>query len=120
MDLRNTWQLAEHSVWQFGNSTYRRLGVCHTSSCLYTSFLTHVCELHNYSAGFCELSSPNAAHMFIQKTQALKSAAAKFSVSAGEGNRIIPSKTKDAADFQLRIDAGLRCIDKAPQCRVTG
>jgi len=42
---------------------------------------------------------------FVQKAQALKNAPAKFTASAVEGNRIIPSKTKDA-DFQLRIDAG--------------
>ncbi len=42
---------------------------------------------------------------FVQKAQALKNAPAKFTASAVEGNRIIPSKTKDA-EFQLRIDAG--------------
>jgi hypothetical protein len=42
---------------------------------------------------------------FVQKAQALKNAPAKFTASAVEGNRIIPSKTKDA-NFQLRIDAG--------------
>ncbi|KFX94641.1 hypothetical protein O988_06178 [Pseudogymnoascus sp. VKM F-3808] len=46
-----------------------------------------------------------AVGAFVQKAQALKNAPAKFSASAVEGNRIIPSKTKDA-DFQLRIDAG--------------
>jgi hypothetical protein len=46
-----------------------------------------------------------AVGAFVQKAQALKDAPAKFSASAVEGNRIIPSKTKDA-DFQLRIDAG--------------
>lgn len=42
---------------------------------------------------------------FVQKAQALKNAPSKFTASAVEGNRIIPSKTKDA-EFQFRIDAG--------------
>jgi hypothetical protein len=42
---------------------------------------------------------------FVQKAQAIKNAPAKFTATAIEGNRIIPSKTKDA-EFQLRIDAG--------------
>ena len=42
---------------------------------------------------------------FFQKAQAIKNASNKFTTSASEGGRIIPSPTKDA-DFQLRIDAG--------------
>jgi hypothetical protein len=42
---------------------------------------------------------------FVQKAQAIKNAPTKFAATAVEGNRIIPSKTKDA-EFQLRIDAG--------------
>jgi hypothetical protein len=42
---------------------------------------------------------------FVQKAKAIKNAPSKFTSSASEGSRIIPSKTKDA-DFQLRIDAG--------------
>jgi hypothetical protein len=42
---------------------------------------------------------------FAQKAGAIKNAPAKFTATAVEGNRIIPSKTKDA-EFQLRIDAG--------------
>ena len=41
----------------------------------------------------------------ITKFKGVKNAASKFSASAAEGNRIIPSRTKDA-EFQLRIDAG--------------
>lgn len=39
------------------------------------------------------------------KLAAITKAASKFSASAAEGSRIIPSRTKDA-DVQLRIDAG--------------
>lgn len=39
------------------------------------------------------------------KLKDVKNAASKFSASAVEGNRIMPSRTKDA-DCQLRIDAG--------------
>lgn len=39
------------------------------------------------------------------KFRGVKNAASKFSASAAEGNRIMPSPTKDA-EFQLRIDAG--------------
>lgn len=42
---------------------------------------------------------------FVQKAQAIKNAPAKFSATTVEGNRILPSRTKDA-DFQFRIDAG--------------
>jgi hypothetical protein len=42
---------------------------------------------------------------FVQKAQAIKNAPAKFTATAVEGNRIIPSKSHDA-EFQLRIDAG--------------
>ena len=46
-----------------------------------------------------------ALDSFFQKAQAVKNASGKFTASAAEGNRIIPSPPKDA-DFQLRIDAG--------------
>ena len=39
------------------------------------------------------------------KLKGVKNAASKFSASAAEGNRIMPSPTKDA-EYQLRIDAG--------------
>lgn len=39
------------------------------------------------------------------KLKGVKNAASKFSASAAEGNRIMPSPTKDA-DYQIRIDAG--------------
>jgi hypothetical protein len=39
------------------------------------------------------------------KLQALKNAASKFSPSVGEGNRIIPSPSKDE-QISVRIDAG--------------
>ena len=39
------------------------------------------------------------------KLKGIKNAASKFSASAAEGNRIVPSKTKDA-EYQVRIDAG--------------
>ncbi len=39
------------------------------------------------------------------KLGGVKNAASKFSASAAEGNRIMPSLTKDA-EYQLRIDAG--------------
>jgi hypothetical protein len=42
---------------------------------------------------------------FVQKAKAIKNAPSKFTSSVAEGNRIIPSRTKDA-EFQLRIDAG--------------
>ena len=39
------------------------------------------------------------------KLKNVKNAASKFSASAAEGNRILPSRTKDA-EYQIRIDAG--------------
>ena len=42
---------------------------------------------------------------FVQKAQAIKNAPSKFTAAATEGNRILPSRTKDA-EFQLRLDAG--------------
>jgi hypothetical protein len=42
---------------------------------------------------------------FIQKTKSLSGAASKFTPSVSDGNRILPSKSKDA-EFQCRIDAG--------------
>ena len=39
------------------------------------------------------------------KLKTMNNAASKFSASAAEGNRILPSKTKDA-EYQIRIDAG--------------
>jgi len=42
---------------------------------------------------------------FIQKAQGIKNAPAKFTASAVEGNRILPTRNKDA-EFQFRIDAG--------------
>jgi len=42
---------------------------------------------------------------FAQKAQGIKNAPAKFTASAVEGSRILPSRTKDA-EFQFRIDAG--------------
>ena len=41
----------------------------------------------------------------LTKLKGIKNAASKFSASAAEGSRIIPSRTKDA-EIQLRIDAG--------------
>lgn len=41
----------------------------------------------------------------ITKFKISKNAASKFTASAAPGNRIVPSKTKDA-EFQVRIDAG--------------
>lgn len=46
-----------------------------------------------------------ALDKFGQKAKGLKNAANKFSPSAREGHRIIPSRPSDA-DFQCRIDAG--------------
>jgi hypothetical protein len=42
---------------------------------------------------------------FVRKAQAIKNAPNKFTATAAEGSRIIPSRTNDA-EFQLRIDAG--------------
>jgi hypothetical protein len=42
---------------------------------------------------------------FVQKAQAIKNAPSKFTSTAVEGSRLIPSRTKDS-EFQLRIDAG--------------
>jgi hypothetical protein len=42
---------------------------------------------------------------FVQKAKSLSGAASKFTPGAAEGNRILPSKSKDA-EFQCRIDAG--------------
>ncbi|BDD61508.1 hypothetical protein MPDQ_004519 [Monascus purpureus] len=42
---------------------------------------------------------------FVQKAQGIKNAPSKFTATAAEGSRLIPSKTKDA-EFQMRIDAG--------------
>ena len=39
------------------------------------------------------------------KSKSIKNAASKFSALAAEGNRIIPSKTKDA-EYQVRINTG--------------
>ena len=39
------------------------------------------------------------------KLKSITNAASKFSATAAEGNRIVPSRTKDA-EFQVRIDAG--------------
>lgn len=39
------------------------------------------------------------------KLKGIKNAASKFSISAVEGHRLIPSQTKDA-EYQVRIDAG--------------
>lgn len=39
------------------------------------------------------------------KLKGIKNAASKFSASAAEGNRIVPSRTKDA-EYQVRVDAG--------------
>lgn len=41
----------------------------------------------------------------LGKMKSTKNAATKFSPAATEGNRIIPSRTKDA-EYQVRIDAG--------------
>ncbi|KAL8920486.1 MAG: hypothetical protein Q9208_006235 [Pyrenodesmia sp. 3 TL-2023] len=41
----------------------------------------------------------------FSKLRGIKNVASKFSASAEEGHRIVPSRTKDA-DFQVRIDAG--------------
>ena len=41
----------------------------------------------------------------INALKAIKNGASKFSAAAQEGNRIIPSKTKDAS-IPVRIDAG--------------
>lgn len=41
----------------------------------------------------------------LNKIKAIKNAASKFSASASEGSRLLPSKNKDDA-FQVRIDAG--------------
>jgi len=46
-----------------------------------------------------------AVNGFVQKAKSLSNPASKFTASVAEGNRLLPSKTKDA-DFQLRIDAG--------------
>lgn len=42
---------------------------------------------------------------FVQKAKSLSGAASKFTAAAADGNRILPSKSKDA-EFQCRIDAG--------------
>lgn len=42
---------------------------------------------------------------FAQLAQNVKNASSKFTGSAAEGSRLIPSKTKDE-QFQFRIDAG--------------
>jgi hypothetical protein len=42
---------------------------------------------------------------FVKKAASLTGAAAKFSPAVTEGNRILPSKTKDA-EFECRLDAG--------------
>ncbi|KAF1999204.1 hypothetical protein P154DRAFT_231746 [Amniculicola lignicola CBS 123094] len=42
---------------------------------------------------------------FVQKAKSLSSPASKFTPGAVEGNRILPSRNKDA-EFQCRIDAG--------------
>lgn len=41
----------------------------------------------------------------ISKLKNINNLASKFSASAVEGQRIVPSRTKDA-DFEVRIDAG--------------
>jgi hypothetical protein len=41
----------------------------------------------------------------LAKMKSTKNAAIKFSPAATEGNRIVPSRTKDA-EYQVRIDAG--------------
>lgn len=46
-----------------------------------------------------------ALNNFVQKAHNIKNASTKFTATAAEGSRIIPSKNKDA-DFQFRIDAG--------------
>ncbi|KAF1964496.1 hypothetical protein BU23DRAFT_561891 [Bimuria novae-zelandiae CBS 107.79] len=42
---------------------------------------------------------------FVQKAKALSGSASKFTPGVADGNRILPSKSKDA-EFQCRIDAG--------------
>jgi hypothetical protein len=42
---------------------------------------------------------------FVQKAKSLSGSASKFTPGAAEGNRILPSKYKDA-EFQCQIDAG--------------
>lgn len=42
---------------------------------------------------------------FVNKVRDTKNASAKFTATAVEGSRIVPSKTRDA-EFQFRIDAG--------------
>lgn len=42
---------------------------------------------------------------FVNKVQGIKNAPAKFTATAVEGSRIIPSQNRDA-EFQFRIDAG--------------
>lgn len=42
---------------------------------------------------------------FVQKAKSLSGAASKFTSAVADGNRILPSKSKDA-EFQCRIDAG--------------
>lgn len=57
------------------------------------------------SFDFVHLTMSKVLANFVQKAKAIKNAPSKFTSSAAEGNRIVPSRTKDA-DFQLRIDAG--------------
>lgn len=60
----------------------------------------------------CQIGSPlgesimsKAIGNFVQKVQAMKNASGKFTATAVEGSRIIPSKSRDS-ELQLRIDAG--------------
>lgn len=46
-----------------------------------------------------------ALSTFVNKAKGIKNAPTKFTATAAEGSRIIPSKNRDA-EFQLRIDAG--------------
>ena len=46
-----------------------------------------------------------ALSTFVNKVQGINNASVKFTATAVEGSRIVPSKNRDA-EFQFRIDAG--------------
>ena len=63
-----------------------------------------------YAACNCDLDPEErvmakAIDAAFLKLKGIKNGASKFSASASEGNRLMPSPTKDA-DYQVRLDAG--------------
>lgn len=91
------WLSMPHFVFCFFHLSAFRLVLSSLAFCSWISKLA-------FSLLF-EKKKSKALGTFVNKVQGIKNGSTKFTASAAEGSRILPSKNRDA-EFQLCIDAG--------------